>query len=179
VIINLAGLILLILSLAVDGLLAATGNAFVNSHPRRLREEEQKGRFGAATAVRVAEDSTKIILSMRVMRGFIRIVTIGFAALAFSDLFITAGSMNFVALAGILVVFGIVIGLIEFLAESFALRSPNIWAVRTSYMASLVIFLARPITLFVLRMGGRVIGMASGEDQPLVTEEQIMTLVDG
>jgi CBS domain containing-hemolysin-like protein len=141
-------------------------------------EEEQKGQFGAATAVRVAEDSTKIILSMRVMRGFLRIVTIGFTVLAFSDLFITEGSLNFVVLAGILLLFGIVIGLIEFLAESFVLRSPTIWAARTSYLAQFVILLASPITYFVLKLGGRLVGMESGEDQPLVTEEQIMTLVD-
>ena len=175
---NSAGFVFLFLSLALDGLLAATGNAFVNSHPKRLLREKGKGRFGAALAVRVAEDSTKLILSMRVMRGFLRILTIGFAAFTFSDLFIVEGTLDFLALAIILLAFGLLIGLIELLAESFVLRSPNNWAVLTAYLAQLIILITSPVTLLVRKLGGVVTGLDLGEDQPLVTEEEIMTLVD-
>lgn len=175
---NILGLIFLVLSATLNVLLAAAGNAFVNSHPSRLREEEQKGRFGASLAVRVAEDSTTIILSMRVMRGFLRIITIGFAILTFSDLFIIDGSLNFLILGGTLLLFGLLIGLIEFLTESYVLRAPDIWAARTSALARLVILLTTPIRAFVLRVGGRVVGRKPGVKQPLVTEEEIMTLVD-
>jgi CBS domain containing-hemolysin-like protein len=178
VIINSTGFIFLIVSLAFDGILSATSNAFVNSHPKRLLEEKRQGRFGAALAVRVAEDSTNLILSMRVMRGFLRIITIGFAALSFSDFFLTEGTLDFLALAGILLTFGILIGLIELLAESFVLRSPNNWAVLTSYLAQFIILLTKPITVFAQKLGGVVTGLELGEDQPLVTEEEIMTLVD-
>jgi putative hemolysin len=178
VIINSTGFIFLIVSLAFDGILSATSNAFVNSHPKRLLEEKRQGRFGAALAVRVAEDSTNLILSMRVMRGFLRIITIGFAALSFSDFFLTEGTLDFLALAGILLTFGILIGLFELLAESFVLRSPNNWAVLTSYLAQFIILLTKPITVFAQKLGGVVTGLELGEDQPLVTEEEIMTLVD-
>jgi len=178
VIINIAGLIFLFVSLAFDGLLAATSSAFVNSHPKRLQEEKEKGRFGAALAEQVAEDSTTLILSMRIIRGFLRILTIGFATLSFSDFFIKAGVLDFLALSIMLLGFGLFIGIIEFFAESAALRSPDTWAVRTAYLAQFVAVITRPLTWFVLKMGAIVLGLGPGAEQPLVTEEEIMTLVD-
>lgn len=175
---NLLGLILLFISVVFDGLLAVTSNAFVNSHPEHLSGEKAKGRFGAALAVRVAEDSTKLILSMRVMRGFLRIGTIGFGALAFSDLFITEGALDFLVLAGILLGFGTLIWLVEFLAESIALRSPTRWAALTSHLARTIILIASPITFLVRKMGSFVLGLDPDIEKPLVTEEQIMTLVN-
>jgi CBS domain containing-hemolysin-like protein len=178
VIINLAGLIFLLVSLAFDGLLAATSSAFVNSHPKRLQEEKIRGRFGAALAEQVADDSTTLILSMRIMRGFLRILTIGFVTLAFSDFFIEAGELDFLALSIMLLGFGLLIGIIEFFAESAALRSPDTWAVRTAYLAKFVAIITKPLTWLVLKMGAVVLGLGPGVEQPLVTEEEIMTLVD-
>lgn len=177
-IINLAGLIFLLVSLAFDGLLAATSSAFVNSHPKRLQEEKIRGRFGAALAEQVADDSTTLILSMRIMRGFLRILTIGFVTLSFSDFFIEAGELDFLALSIMLLGFGLLIGIIEFFAESAALRSPDTWAVRTAYLAKFVAIITKPLTWLVLKMGAVVLGLGPGVEQPLVTEEEIMTLVD-
>lgn len=168
----------MLVSLAIDGLLAATSSAFINSHPKRLQEEKERGRFGAALAENVADDSTTLILSMRIMRGFLRIITIVFAAITFSDFFIKAGSLDFIALSIMLLGFGLLIGIIEFFAESAALRSPNTWAVRTAYLAKFVAIITKPLTWFVLKMGAVVLGLEPGTEQPLVTEEEIMTLVD-
>lgn len=175
---NLAGLLFLLVSLAFNGLLAATSSAFVNSHPKRLQEEKERGRFGAALAEQVAEDSTTLILSMRIMRGFLRIITIGFAALSFSDYFIKAGALDFLALSITLLGVGLLIGITEFFGESVVLRSPDVWAVRTAYLAKLVAIITNPLTWFVLKMGAVVLGLEPGTEQPLVTEEEIMTLVD-
>lgn len=175
---NLAGLLFLLVSLAFNGLLAATSSAFVNSHPKRLQEEKERGRFGAALAEQVAEDSTTLILSMRIMRGFLRIITIGFAALSVSDYFIKAGALDFLALSITLLGVGLLIGITEFFGESVVLRSPDVWAVRTAYLAKLVAIITNPLTWFVLKMGAVVLGLEPGTEQPLVTEEEIMTLVD-
>lgn len=175
---NLAGLLFLLVSLAFNGLLAATSSAFVNSHPKRLQEEKERGRFGAALAEQVAEDSTTLILSMRIMRGFLRIITIGFAALSFSDYFIKAGALDFLALSITLLGVGLLIGITEFFGESVVLRSPDVWAVRTAYLAKLVAIITNPLTWFVLKMGAVVLGLEPDTEQPLVTEEEIMTLVD-
>ena len=128
--------------------------------------------------MRLAEDSTKLILSMRVMRGLLKISMIGFAALAFSDLYITDGSLDSLVLAGILLGFGTLIGLIEFLVKSIVLRSPTRWVVLTSYLARTIILITSPITFLLQKIGSLVLGLDPDIEKPLVTEEQIMTLVD-
>lgn len=175
---NPAALVLLIASLFLDGLLSATANAFINSNPKRLLALDGSGRFGAALAARVAEDSTELILSMRLVRGLIRIVILIFVVLTFAGLFYREAQVNFASVAGILLAFGILIGLMEFLIESYVLRAPNDWAARTAYLARLAVILTTPIRVFVQRIGGIVVGLRAGKEQPLVTEEEIMTLVD-
>lgn len=175
---NLSSPIYLLVIGFIDVLLAATRGAFVNCNHSRLEELKESGKLGAQKTIDVARDATQLILSMRIIRGFFRLLTIGFALFSLRPLYLLQNEIQFDRLVLVLLGIGTLVALIEFIAEEMARRSPDRWALRLTLLARVAIFLTKPVRQIVQKLGGYLLGLEEGREQALVTEEEIMTLVD-
>ena len=169
----IVGAALLLLLFIAESVLAAARSALVNSRPARLRRLEQEGATGSAIAARMAEDSSSLILSLRIALAIVRLLAIGVAAATY--LGFTNGLLGFVLT---LAATGLVMSILEFLSESLALRSPEAWALRLAPVVAVLKVVLSPVVRLMLRLGGEVSANQNGPQHPLVTEEEIMTLVD-
>src|SRR4030067_296935 len=93
---------LIVLVIILNGLLAATYSALVNSHPSQLSQLREAGQMGANLASEVAEEASELILSMRIARGFTRLVALGSVLLFFASFYVGAEGINFLTFMGIL-----------------------------------------------------------------------------
>jgi putative hemolysin len=174
----IAEIIMIVVVIILNGLLAASYSALVNSHPSQLSKLREAGQFGADLAFDVAEQATELILSMRIARGLTRLVALGSVIFSTASVFVRAGDVDILCFTGILLAAGTVIGMSEFLVENGILNTPEIWAVRLAWIAKVVIALCKPFVWVAQKLGRGVLGAEWGNHQPLITEEEIMTLVD-
>lgn len=161
-----------------NGLLAAAGSALKNSHPARLRQMEQEGVRGAGRAADVASRATRLIVSLRVGHGALRLFAYAIALMSFGPFAWQAGIPPSLALVILLAVAWVIISSVEFVLENLALRAPMTWALRLAPVAAVIEILLSPIIWLVLRMGRKIARSPIGRQYPLVTEEEIMTLVN-
>ena len=167
---------LLLLAIGLNGLLAATRSGLVNSRLATLREAAQQGDRAAGRAAQVASNASELLLAFRLAQALARLLAIGLAfGLAFRLL--PEGASAWVWL-GVLVAAGLAAGLAEWCLENVALRHPEAWARRLARLARFVVVCARPFAALARALAGWASGQPSGAQSPLVTEEEIMTLVD-
>jgi putative hemolysin len=176
--IEMLSLILFAVVLGIDGLFAATYSSLVNSHPSRLARLKELGQSGARLAFEVAEDATPLIKSMRIGRGITRIVTLGLAMFSASSYYIRGDGLDPLSFSIVILCAGVLIGLVEFIGENRPLMSPDLWSTRLAWVAVIVIKLSAPMVWLTEKLGRSVMGSNWGNHQQLVTEEEIMTLVD-
>lgn len=169
----IVGVALLLLLLVVEAVLAAARSALVNSRPANLLRLEQEGATGSALAARIAEDSSSLLLSLRIALAIVRLLTIGVAVAIYLGL--ASGLLGF---ALTLAATGLVMSILEFLAESLALREPETWALRLGPVVAILELMLSPAVRLILRLGREVSTNHDGPMHPLVTEAEIMTLVD-
>lgn len=167
---------LLAILLVAHGLLAATRAALMNSHPGTLRALHERGVGGADSALRMAAEASRLLISFSAAQAVIRLGAIGagLAALMVS----ASGAASIAGLFGALVVLGLVIVAVRQIGEWAALRAPDRNACRLSPLASAVVFLAAPVRAAHALLARGPGGHRSGIVSPLVTEEEIKTLVD-
>jgi CBS domain containing-hemolysin-like protein len=173
-----AGSLLLTGVLLFDMVFAITRSAFINSHIGKLKELDGRGIARAGLALRVASEASPLILSLRATHSIIRLVVIGVALVTYTPSFITTSGSNLLVIGVVLLGTGLLISLLEFLGESIALRDPERWAVRMVPLAAAIVNLMTPMVWLMMRVAGWISGGAIGRSHPLVTEEEIMTLVD-
>jgi CBS domain containing-hemolysin-like protein len=164
---------------ALDGLLAMARAALVNSRESRLQELVEQQVPGAALAQRLASEATRLLLSLRIGLGGIRLLAVGLGLALYIGIATVRGwegSLPGLALAVVGV--GVLIGLAEFVAENLALRDPERWARRLGALVAVVVSLLSPFGRLLLWLSGSISGGRDGRRHPLVTEEEIMTLVD-
>lgn len=170
---QIVSITILVLLLIAETLLAAARSALVNSRPTTLHRLEQEGATGSARAARMTQDSSSLLLSLRIALGVIRLLAIGVAAatyLSFAD-----GLLGF---ALTLAATGLVMSTLEFLAESLVLRNPEAWALRLSPLVTVLGATLSPLVRLMLKVGGQGSANQNGPLHPLVTEKEIMTMVD-
>src|SRR5688572_24180486 len=80
------GLITLVVLLIVNGALAAARSALVGASRARLRQMVEAGRGGASLALRVAEDATPLIATLRLLQTLSRFFVAGIIALLYEPL---------------------------------------------------------------------------------------------
>ncbi len=167
------------LTVLLDGLLAVARGALVNSRVSKLQAMDQEGAPGAALAERLASESTRFLLSLRFGLGLLRLIAIGLAVAFYLYLMLsTQQPATLVSIAGVVIGTGMLLGLIEFAAENLAMRDPEHWAIRVGVLVAVVVGLLSPIASALLRLAGLISGAGDRPRAPLVTEEEIMTLVD-
>jgi CBS domain containing-hemolysin-like protein len=107
-----------------------------------------------------------------------RLLAIGAALLAFYQPEVDVLATTLLTFGGVLLGSGILLGLSEFSLENIALRQPEVWAVRLAPIVSVLVSLLAPIGWLMIRMAKWITGGTGARSHPLVTEEEIMTLVD-
>jgi CBS domain containing-hemolysin-like protein len=164
----------LLLVLIGNGAAAAARAAVVQSHPAALRARQEAGSPGAQVALELASGATSLLLSFRALHYLSRLAAVGLGV----GVWLRAGSPGgMAALAGVVAGAGLAAPLAEFLGEAVALRSPEATAERLSFLASLTVAVMaplRPVHAWLTRSSEGRMGMVP----PLVTEEEIKTLVD-
>jgi len=171
-------LILLFVILVLDVLLAAGRSAYVNSRTSILAQMRDEGKRGAQRALSIITEASRLILSLRLGQTITRLSAIAVTWLAARPLIIAILDERLLAVSGVVLVAGLVVTSIEFFVENLALRQPERWAARLAPFVSLVVTVLSPFGGAMLRIARMVAGTEGEQHHPLVTEEQIMTLVD-
>jgi CBS domain containing-hemolysin-like protein len=173
---NLILVLVAVLILIADAIMAASRSALLNSRLSRLDELAEQDVAGAARAIRAATDATEFLISLRLGLAILRISLFAVGmVLLINALGEQANLITYaLGLAGI----GVVTAALEFLAEQIALRDPELWASRLSLATAATIVVLSPFGRLLLRLAGLLSGAEGGHHQPLVTEEEIMVLVD-
>ncbi len=167
------GFALLLTVIIAETALAAARSALVNSRPASLQRLVEEGRSGSALAGRIAEDSHRLLLSLRIALGIVRLLAIGLAATTY--LSFSSGLLGFIIT---LAAAGAIMSLLEFLAESLAMREPEAWALGLGPVIAVLEAVLSPVVRLMLKLRGEVSANENGPPHPLVTEEEIMTLLD-
>jgi CBS domain containing-hemolysin-like protein len=181
------GLVSLAVLLVFNSLLAAARSALVNASRPRLRQMAESGVDGATLAVRVADDATLLLATLRLSQTFCRFGIAGLTALLFAvplgdalsaltPLSPQADSLAFFAV--LLVGTMLVVSVGEFLPEALSLRNPENAALAFAPFVAALEWLLMPIVRLSLGLSSRVASPVAGQRIPLVTEEEIKTLVD-
>jgi putative hemolysin len=174
----LTGSLLFTIVLLINVMFAIARSAFVNSHIAKLKTLQEQGMARAGQAVRVASEASPLILSLRATQSISRLVVVGIALVTYASPFFTTNGANLIVVGIVLLGTGLLISLLEFLGESIALRDPERWAVRMVPIVAIVVSMMTPIVWLMMRIAGGISGGTVGQSHPLVTEEEIMTLVD-
>ncbi len=171
-----AAVVGLLLMVGIDALLAAARAGLMNSHASTLRVMQEQGVGGAGRALALASEASSLLLSFGVVRYVLRLAILGlglgiwFAA--------TGGSGSLGELAIVAVGLGLGVPLAELVGELLALREPDRAASLLSPLAAVVVAAAAPLREVHRRLTGAPGGRRSRVVPPLVTEEQIKTMVD-
>lgn len=172
------GILILLVVLLLDVLLAAARSAFVNCRISQLRTMMDEDVRGAELALRIANEATRLILSLRIGLSVVRIFGIGVPLILLSPLYVTGEGVSILGFTLVLIGAGLFIGSLEFMAERLIMRNPEAWAIRMGPFVAVVEKLLFPVGWALHRLGGRI-SSPNGESRiPVVTEEEIMTLVD-
>ena len=172
------GIPLLVAGVLLEILVSISRAAFVNSRLSQLKSFEENGEHRAALAVRVLSEARRLILSLRIAQAFVRLLIIALAILTFLPLTELQPGQGTGILLAIIAVSGLGIGLVEFIAEHWALRSPEKFALRTSIFVAVVVRIFEPLGWILLRLASWISDPSGEHLSPIVTEEEIMTLVD-
>ena len=183
----LFGLIALALVLFISSGLAAARSALVNASKSRLRQMSEEGVGGAALAVRVAEDATPLIATLRLAQNISRFFVAALIALLFApslaELFrrwpaFAPQAYPLAFLITIVLAALFVVGVIELLPEAWVLRMPEQAAIVSAPFVAALEWLLGPVVRLMLWLSARVAAPLAGQRVPFVTEEEIKTLVD-
>ncbi len=172
------GIALLAASVLLETLFSISRGAFVNSRLSQLKSLEEDGDRRATVAVQVLSEARRLILSLRIAQAFMRLLVITLAILTFLPFNGIRPGQGVGILVVIIALSGFVIGMIEFISEQWAARQPEKNAMRTAYFVAVVVRIFEPLGWIMLTLARRVFDPTGEEQSPLITEEEIMTMVD-
>lgn len=172
------GISLLVVSVLLEILFSIARGAFVNSRLSQLKSLDENGERSAALAVRVLSEARRLILSLRIAQAFMRLLLITIAILTFLPFEGVQPGQGVGILIAIIAMSGLVIGLIEFISEQWALREPEKNAMRMAFFVAVVVRIFEPLGWLLLKLARRIFDPSGTAPSPIITEEEIMTLVD-
>ncbi len=172
------GISLLVVSVLLETLFSIARGAFVNSRLSQLKAMDENGERRAALAVDVLSEARRLILSLRFAQAFMRLLLITLAILTFLPLTSVQTGDAVWILVAIIAISGLIIGLIEFISEQWASRNPEKNALRTAYFVAIIVRIFEPLGWLLLGLARRILAPSGAEPSPIITEEEIMTLVD-
>lgn len=187
---SLWGLIGLISLLLVKGVFSATRTALASARRQTLRERAEEGSHQASLALSVAEDSARALSTFRLanlladflLAGLIALVLIPPTTAWLARLArLSPGFSQFVGYLVLLPTSALVISaLADSLPELIVQRDPVAWALRLARPAQLTMLVFGPLVALMHTVRRLMAPSPEGEGEgvSLVTEEEIMTLVD-
>jgi len=164
---------------ALNVLVAAGRAAMVNARRGLLEQRREAGQRGAGLALRLANESTRLIAASRGAQTVFRVAVALTAAQVLRGVW-SAGVPGrepggWYWLAAVLLL-AATIALGEVVAESLALRAPESASLLLAPLMAVTEIIFWPLTWSLLRVGGGRIGPRGVP--AVVTEEEIKTLVD-
>jgi putative hemolysin len=181
------GLVVLLVLLIANGLLAAARSALVGASHARLRQMVESQTSGAALALRVAEDATPLIATIRLAQTSLRFLAAGLIAVLFEPSLagLIAGWPSLAPEAGSLALFVLmllaallVVSVGELLPERWVLGAPEQWAIAFAPVVAGLEWVLSPVVRLALFGASLVSRPLAGRQLPFVTEEEIKTMVD-
>ena len=172
------GILSVILGFLFDIMLAAARSAFVNSRLSQLKTLEETHGRRAALAVRVLNEARRLILSLRIGQTIFRLLVLGLSLTTFLPLLAPSNLTTTGAIAILLAGTGLLLGILEFSFENVVLKDPEIWALRLAVPVAGLVRVFEPIGWLLLRIARLIASPAGTQAHPMITEEEIMTLVD-
>jgi CBS domain containing-hemolysin-like protein len=172
------GALIVFVLFLINLLLAGARSAFVNSRLVKLQSLSEGGNWSARLAARIAAEARRLILSLRVALGLFRLLVVGTSLAAFGLPLQSSGVPGIVVLTAVLLMTGIVLSLSEFVMENISLRAPERWAIRYAPLVYTVEVLFTPVRWIMSRLARWITGGLQRRAHPVITEEEIMTLVD-
>ncbi|MBN1266823.1 MAG: HlyC/CorC family transporter [Anaerolineales bacterium] len=166
----------LIVLIVLNGITVAIQNAYLNSHPTTLRQLEEAGERGASLAARIAHDSTNLILSVKASHSIIRLIILGMVLIEVGAPFFLSESTAEAWL--LLLGTGTLVGMVEMAAEGIVLRAPERSALWLAPFAAVIRAIFLPAGRISFRFSSMIAGTEKNHTYSLVTEEEIMTMVD-
>jgi CBS domain containing-hemolysin-like protein len=185
--VNVPGALTLLGLLALNAVLASARAAMVSARRARLRQLHEAGTTWAGLAVRIADDSTRLIATLRVAQTLCRFALAGVAVLVLAPLMQAALAAGPAALAaeawavGLIVVLAALLTLVggELVPEALAQRDPEGWAIALSPLVALLEWIFAPVARLLVRLSAVITRPFGGTGLvPIVTEEEIKTMVD-
>jgi putative hemolysin len=173
-----AATLVLLVALIFAWLLAAARSALVNSQASTLGQLRSDGAAGVGRAIDTMAKTNRLILSVRLALGSLRLFGVGIGIAGFVGPLAAPLGSPLIAGALIILVVGSIIGLVEYHAENIVLRDPSQWAIRLAPLAQLCMILAAPLVAPVSWIGGQLTPDWQRRKNALVTEEEIKTLVE-
>ena len=173
-----AGMLIVLITLVLVWLVAAARSALVNSQAGALLQLQSEGATGAGRAHATASMMARLILSMRTVLGLLRLTVVGVAVATYTTPIAQAIGGMLSGGALVVLISGVLVGLIEFHAETLVLRDPPRWALALAPLAQLCMLVSSPIVGSVTWLGSRLAPDAERLRNAVVTEEEIKTLVD-
>jgi len=181
------GSVALVVLFVVNSLLAAARAALVGASRPRLRQLVEKGVSGATLALRVADDATPLIATIRLAQTVTRFLIAGLIAIIFEptlaavlaawpNISAQAGPLAWLVIMLLAALFIVSVG--EFLPESWVMRAPERWAVVFAPPVAALEWVLSPLMRLILFAASRVATPLAGRRIPFVTEEEIKTMVD-
>ncbi len=184
---GLAGTLLLIL---LHGLLAGMRAAFASARRGRLRQMADERVPRAALALRLAEDSSRMLGTLYLGKAFLAALAAALAALTLVSPLARAladggpphpwaDGIALLIVIGGLSAFLLVLG--RLVPEGIAAARPEEWAVRFAGLLQVLTALFWPLVRLLVWVGNRLAAPFGGlplSGTTLVTEEEIRTLVD-
>ncbi|MBN1319150.1 MAG: HlyC/CorC family transporter [Anaerolineales bacterium] len=184
-----SGVILLGILTFARGFFALARTALVNSHRTKLRQLAEEGVKGAAWAERVAEDSTRLLITVQFGQTLFSLLAAATAAVIFSPLLavwighlqlasVLVNSLSVLIVTGLVAILVLLFG--DKLPEAMALRDPEGISLSIAWIIHLFSIPFTPVVRLVMRISQILVGTEAGDyaGLALVTEEEIKTLVD-
>ena len=167
---------MLLLAIGFNGLLAATRSGLVNSRPSTLRDAAQHGDRAAERAFQVTANASDLLLAFRLAQALARLFAVGLAFTLATQLLAPGAGPG--SRLGALAVAGLVVWLVEWGMENLALRRPEGVGAAHGGVGARGHLQHASLCRMGAAHGWLVLRQARRPHAPLVTEEEIMTLVD-
>lgn len=185
---SLPGLIGLAVLLLLSAFFAAAQAALVNARRHLLRDQIERGSRQARSALEAAEDSTRVLSTFQLAAFLTHFLTAGLLIIVFqaplASLIVlglpalTPYSMWVSYLLGLPIAAFLLFLLVDLLPAALAQRRAEAWAISLAGPARLTMALLTPLVAVSARVRKGIASPQDGADGTLVTEEEIMTLVD-
>jgi putative hemolysin len=187
----LQGLLVFLGLLLVSAFLSAGRSALANVRRLNLRDLAEDGNRRAARALDVAEDSARLLSTVQIAQTGLQFLMAAAVVLLLAPgviVWLRAAMPTIMPIVASVIGYGLCIALAGladlllggFLPETLAQRNAEDWAIGLGGPMRLVVLAIAPFARLIMRLNNLLSGPPDGQAATLsiVTEEEIMTLVD-